>query len=59
MNRISRWEWHGNTLLLLLLCLTVVLIPFGVVYFMTNLLQIEEEIADASKLSEYLAARAK
>jgi len=57
MNRISRWEWHGSALVLILLCITGVLLPFGVVYFMTNLLKIEEDIADAGKLSEYLAAR--
>ena len=59
MSRISRWEWHGSTLVLILLCITGVLLPFGIVYFMTNLLKIEEDIADAEKLSAYLDARRK
>lgn len=56
MSRITRWEWHGSVFLLTLFCLTVVLIPFAVVYFTTNLLKIEEEIADADRLSDYLAS---
>jgi hypothetical protein len=59
MSRISRWEWHGSALVLILLCITVVLLPFGGVYFITNLLKVEEDVADAAKLSEYLEARRK
>jgi hypothetical protein len=59
MSRISHWEWHGSALVLILLCITGVLLPFGVVYFMTNLLKIEEDIADAATLSEHLEARRK
>ena len=55
MARITRWEWHGSFLVLTVLCLTVVLLPGGVVYFITNLLKIEEEVKDADKLSQFLA----
>ncbi len=57
MDRITRWDWHGSTLLLVLLCLSVVLLPLGVVYFVTRLLKIETEVADASDLSEFIARR--
>ena len=43
MKRITRWEWHGNALLLLILSVTVVLIPFAVVHFITNLVMIEQD----------------
>jgi hypothetical protein len=57
MDRVTRWDWHGNTLLLLLLCLSGVLLPLGVVYFMTRLLRIETEVKDASDLSDFIARR--
>ncbi len=59
MNQITRWEWNGRPLVLILLCITGIFLPFGVVYFLTNLLKIEEEIEDASKLSSFLEARGK
>jgi hypothetical protein len=46
MKRITKWEWHGNGLLLLVLSVSVVLIPFAVVYFITNLVMIEHEEPD-------------
>lgn len=58
MDRIIRWEWRGNMLLLVLLCFTVILLPVGVVYFMTRLLRIEESVGDATKLSEFLDHKA-
>lgn len=57
MDRVTRWEWHGNSLVLLLLCVTVVLLPLGVVYFMTRLLRIETEVRDASELSDFIEKR--
>ncbi len=57
MNRVTRWEWHGNSLVLSLLCLSVILLPVGIVYFMTKLLQIEETFEDATNLSDFLSAR--
>lgn len=45
-------------LLLVLLCFTVILLPVGVVYFMTRLLRIEESVGDATKLSEFLDRKA-
>ncbi len=57
MDKVTRYEWHGSGVILLLLCLLGITIPFAVVYFITNLLSIETEIADATNLSEFLEAR--
>lgn len=54
MDRVTRWEWHGNIIILVVLCCTVVLLPAGVVYFMSRLLKIEEAVKDASALSAFL-----
>ncbi len=35
----------------------VVTIPFGVVYFMTHLLNIETQVSDATNLSDFLRSR--
>ena len=43
--------------MLVLLCLLGITIPLAVVYFMTHLLRIETQIADAEKLSEFLRER--
>ncbi len=59
MARVTHWEWHGNPLQLLLLSVTVILLPIAVLYFVNNLLKIEEEIGDAAKLSDFLDARKK
>ncbi len=56
MDKVTRYEWHGNPVILVLLCLLGITIPFAVVYFMTNLLSIETQM-DGSKLSDFLAAR--
>jgi hypothetical protein len=40
-----------------LLCLLGITLPFAVVYFMSNLLRIETQLADGQKLSEFLRAR--
>ena len=57
MDKITRYEWHGSGIILILLCLPGITIPFAVVYFITNLLRIETEVADGTKLSEFLDAR--
>ena len=57
MDKVTRYEWHGSGIILVLLCILGITIPFAVVYFMTNLLRIETEIADGTKLSEFLQAR--
>jgi hypothetical protein len=59
MDKITRWEWHGNTLILILLCITGILLPCGAVYFMTNILKIESEMKDSDALSTFLDARKK
>ncbi len=57
MDKVTRYEWHGNGLALALLCLFVITIPIGVIYFMTHLLTVETQVADAEKLSEFLRAK--
>jgi len=57
MDKVTRYEWHGSALLLVLLCFLGITIPFAVVYFTTNLLRIETQVPDGTKLSEFLQAR--
>jgi hypothetical protein len=57
MDKVTRYEWHGSGIILVLLCILGITIPFAVVYFITNLLRIETEVADGTKLSEFLQAR--
>jgi hypothetical protein len=59
MDKVTRYEWHGNTFILVLLCLTGLLIPLAVVYFMTNLLKIETEVKDSAALSEFIETHVK
>ena len=57
MDRVVRYEWHGNGFWLFLMFILGFTIPFAVLYFMENLLRIETEVEDAEKLSAYLAGR--
>ena len=57
MDKVTHYEWQGNTLLLILLCLLGVTIPMAVVYFMNNLLRIETQVPDGEKLADYLRTR--
>lgn len=57
MDKVTRYEWHGNWALLFLLCLMGITLPYAVVYFTTNLLKIETQIKDADQLSLYLHTR--
>ena len=57
MDKVTRYEWHGSGIILFLLCILGVTIPLAVVYFMTHLLRIETQVADAEKLSEFLSKR--
>ena len=57
MDKVTRYEWQGSGIVLVLLCLLGITIPLAVVYFMTRLLRVETEVADAEKLSEFLRAR--
>lgn len=57
MDKVTRYEWEGSAVVLVLLCLLGITIPLAVVYFMTHLLRVETEVADAEKLSEFLRAR--
>ena len=56
MDRVTRYEWHGSGIILVLLCILGITIPLAVMYFVTNLLRIETEVPDGTKLSEFLRA---
>jgi len=57
MDKVTRYEWHGSGIVLVLLFFLGITIPFAVVYFMTHLLRIETQVADGTKLSEFLQSR--
>jgi len=57
MDKVTRYEWQGSGIMLVLLCLLGITIPLAVMYFMTHLLRIETQVADSEKLSEFLRAR--
>jgi hypothetical protein len=57
MDKITRYEWHGSWFILLLLFFLGITIPIAVVYFITNLLKVETQVADSAKLSEFLESR--
>ena len=46
MPKIVRYEFMGNWYLFALCCFFFFLIPLGVLYVMTNMIRIEEEISD-------------
>jgi len=54
MDKITRWEWHGSPIILVLLCF---ILPLGVMYFMSHLIKIESEVKDATELSDFLSKR--
>lgn len=57
MDKVTRYEWQGNGILLVLLCLLGVTIPIAVVYYIENLLRIETEVSDGEKLTEFLRTK--
>jgi hypothetical protein len=57
MDKVTHYEWQGNSLLLILLCLPGFTIPMAAVYFMNNLLRIETQVPDGEKLADYLRDR--
>jgi cytochrome c biogenesis protein CcdA len=57
MDKITRYEWHGSGIVLLLLFFLGITIPLAVVYLMTHLLRIETQVADGAKLSDFLQTR--
>jgi hypothetical protein len=57
MDKVTRYEWQGSSLILILLCLPGITIPIAVVYYMNNLLRIETEVPDAEKLADFLRDR--
>ena len=57
MDKVTRYEWNGSGVLLVILCLLGVTLPLAVVYYMSHLLKIETQVADGEKLAEFLRAR--
>jgi len=57
MDKVTRYEWQGSALLLILLCLLGITLPMAVVYYMNNLLRIETQVPDGEKLADFLRAR--
>jgi len=57
MDKVTRYEWQGSGVILVLLCVPGITIPLAVVYFMTHLMRIETEVADGEELSEFLRKR--
>jgi hypothetical protein len=57
MDKVTRYEWQGSALLLILLCLLGITLPMAVVYYMNNLLRIETAVPDGEKLADFLRAR--
>jgi len=54
MDKVTRYEWHGNGFVLIGLCLLGITLPLAAVYFVTNILRIETEVSDGEKLMQYL-----
>ena len=57
MDKVTRYEWEGSGVLLLLLCILGITIPLAAVYFMNNLLRIETQVKDGEELAEFLRKR--
>ena len=57
MDKVTRYEWHGSGIILVVLSIFVITIPLAVVYFITNLLRIETTVSDSEKLSDFLRSR--
>ncbi len=57
MDKVTRYEWNGSGVILVILCLLGVTLPLAVVYYMSHLLKIETQVADGEKLAEFLRAR--
>lgn len=57
MDKVTRYEWHGSGILLVVLSIFVITIPLAVVCFVSNLLRIETTVSDSEKLSDFLRSR--
>lgn len=57
MDKITRYEWFGNSFILFLLSVFVFTIPFAVIYLIRNLVQIETQVQDGEALSDYLKSK--
>jgi hypothetical protein len=57
MDKVTRYEWHGSVIVLVLLSFLVITIPVALVYFMSNLLKIETQVADGTKLSDFFRSK--
>ncbi|HXI70045.1 MAG TPA: hypothetical protein VNN22_06770 [Verrucomicrobiae bacterium] len=57
MDKVTRYEWHGSGIVLVLLSILLITIPLAVVYFVSNLLKIETMVSDSEKLADFLQSR--
>ena len=57
MDKVTRYEWHGRAIILVVLSIFVITIPLAAVYFVSNLLRIETTVSDSEKLSDFLRSR--
>jgi hypothetical protein len=60
MGKIIRREFLGSWVLFLLLCLTIVGIPVAILYYVENVITVEEKLEDPSAfLADYRAGKYK
>ena len=57
MDKVTRYHWQGNSIILTILCLPLITIPIACVYFVSQILKIETEVPDGEQLAEYLSCR--
>jgi hypothetical protein len=58
MSKIIRYEFMGNWLFFWLMCITVIGIPFAILYLLNGTLRIEDEMADPEQfVSAYRAGK--
>jgi hypothetical protein len=57
-SRIVRWEFLGNWWFFWLLSVTVIGLPLAVLYLLSGVVQVEEELPDANRfIAEFRAGR--
>ncbi len=57
MSKIVRHEFMGSWLLFWLQCVTIILIPFAILYLLNGTLRIEDEIADPEEFVSAFRAK--
>jgi hypothetical protein len=58
VSNIVRYEFTGNWILFWFLCVTLIGIPFAILYLLVSTLRLETQMADPERfISEYRAGR--